>query len=117
MPNQIFCYRKDGTLQRISLNDVLFLETADNYVKFVAADKIYTVRTSLEAALNQLPKDQFIQIHRSFAIATDQIDVIGRDFVSFASFPDKALPVSKTYYASLLERVRVIEAPAGDAND
>lgn len=117
MPKQIFCYRKDGALQRINLNEVLFLETADNYVKFVMAEKIHTVRTSLEAALNQLPADQFVQVHRSFAIATDQIDVIGKDFVTFASFPDKALPVSKTYFASLMERVRVIEAPAGDATD
>ena len=115
MPRQIFCYRKDGVLKRIDLNDVLFLETADNYVKFVAADKTHTVRTSLEAALNQLPEDQFVQIHRSFAIATDQIDLIGKDFVTLVSFPNEALPVSKGYYASLMGRVTIIEATGGDA--
>ena len=98
MPKQIFCYRKDGALQRINLHEVLFLETADNYVKFVMAEKIYAVRNSLEAALNYLPADQFVQVHRSFAIATDPIDVIGKDFVSFASFPDQSSPGFKNIF-------------------
>src|SRR5678816_3509321 len=98
MPRQIFCYRKDGALQRINPDEILFLETADNYVRFIAADQAYMVRTSLEAALSQLPEDQFVQIHRSYAIAADEVNMIGKDFVTFVSFPDKALPVSKSYY-------------------
>src|SRR5437868_5806283 len=104
---QIFFYRSEGALRRIDLGDVVFLESADNYVKFNSTNEVHIVRTSLEIALSQLPEDQFIQIHRSYAITVDQIQGIGRDFVSIKAYPDKALPMSKKFFAALMEKAQI----------
>jgi DNA-binding LytR/AlgR family response regulator len=115
MPDQIFCYRKEGMLQRINLHEVLFLEAADNYVRFVSLKQVDILRISLAAALSQLPEGQFIQVHRSYAIAASEINTIGKDIISFISMPEKGLPLSKSYWPNLLARINVIEPPAEDA--
>jgi DNA-binding LytR/AlgR family response regulator len=115
MPKQIFCYRKDGALQTINLDEIVVMETADNYLKFFMHKEIIVVRTSLEAALNQLPADRFIQIHRSYAVAIDQINKIEKDSLTLRISPETILPVSRTGYAALMERIQIIETGAGDA--
>jgi DNA-binding LytR/AlgR family response regulator len=117
MNEQFYFHRKDGFLKKIKLDEVVFLEAADNYVKFHSPKILYMVRTSMDAALNQLPGNQFVQIHRSFAVSLDYLDVIGKDFVTFVTDPDTMLPVSKKYYAGLMEKIRIIEAGSQDATE
>jgi len=115
MTKQSFFYRRDGVLQRINLDEIVLLETAGNYVKFYSRDDVHMVRTSLDAALSQLPKNQFAQIYRSFATVVDHLGIVGKDFVSLMLVPDKAFPVSKKYYAPLIEKIKIIEADAADS--
>jgi two-component system LytT family response regulator len=110
MPKQSFFCRSDGNLQRIILEEILFLESAGNYVKFYALNYSHLVRTSLDAALNQLPENYFVQIHRSYAVAVDHLDTISKESVTFVSVPGFELPVSKKYYAALQERITIIES-------
>jgi|ERR1051326_5506765 DNA-binding LytR/AlgR family response regulator len=112
MRRQSFFYRDNGILRRIILEEILFLESAGNYVKFYALNYSHMVRTSLDAALAQLPENQFVQIHRSFAVSLDHLETIGRDFVSLISLPGYEFPVSKKYYPTLIERIRIIEGMA-----
>jgi DNA-binding LytR/AlgR family response regulator len=110
MANQVFFYRKEGQLQRIRPDDIIFLEAAGNYVKLFTQGHSHLIRTTLDIALSQLPGNTFVQIHRSVAIAVDQIDTVGKDFVTLLSFPKKAFPLSKTYYRTLIERINIIES-------
>src|SRR5205814_3440881 len=85
MTKQFFFYRDSGFLRRILIEEILYIEVTGNYVKFYALNYSHMVRTSLDAALAQLPETLFVQIHRSFAVALDHLDTIGRDFVSLKS--------------------------------
>src|SRR5438045_9069490 len=109
MTKQFFFYRDSGVLRRILSEEILYIEVTGNYVKFYALNYSHMVRTSLDAALAQLPETLFVQIHRSFAVALDHLDTIGRDFVSLTSVPGYELPVSKKYYRALSERIRIFE--------
>ncbi|MDP4262234.1 MAG: LytTR family DNA-binding domain-containing protein [Bacteroidota bacterium] len=117
MTKQRFFYRKDGILQRINLDEIILLETAGNYVKFYSLEHVHMVRTSLDAALSQLPKNHFVQIHRSFVISIDHIVAVGKDFVSLISVPDKVFPLSKKFYAPLLELIKIIETDSPDSTN
>ena len=117
MPKQHFFYRKDGLLKKINLDEVLFLEAANNYTKFHTPDNYHYVRITLDAALNLLPENKFLRIHRSYAVSVDYIDKMGRESVTFESIPDFELPVSKKYYAEFVEQVVILDTASIDAGE
>ena len=104
-----FFYKKDGILQRISLDEILLLEASENYVRFFGHSVQYIVRTTLEAALNKLPRNMFARINRSQAIRIDQIETIEKDHLTLLTVKDGGFPVSKKYYRSLLAKVNIID--------
>ena len=60
----------DGTTSHvISINDILYLQTDHIYVNVhLANGKQIVLRNSLKEMLEQLPKEQFIQTHRSLSL-------------------------------------------------
>lgn len=76
-PDYIFV--KSGYEQfKVKLSDILFLESAGNYVHFVLEDKKLLSRLSMQEALALLPEVQFTRVHRSFIIANAKVDRIDR---------------------------------------
>src|SRR5699024_3750327 len=53
---------------RINFIDILYLEATGNYVRYVLRDKEILTRITIKEAIELLPKDQFIQVHRSFIV-------------------------------------------------
>jgi DNA-binding LytR/AlgR family response regulator len=112
-----YFYRTDGVLKQINIEEIIYLEASDNYVKFHALKYAAIVRTSMDAALSQLPENQFVQVNRSLALAIQHIDVVAKDFVTLLPFPGQELALSRKYYDQLVERITIIEAPSRDATD
>lgn len=107
MINQPFFIRQDGGLTRINLDEILILEAADNYTKFLALQYSYMVRVSLDASISRLPENRFVKIHRSFAVAIHHVEEIGKDSVKIGGI---MLPVSRRFYPELIKRLNIIEA-------
>lgn len=61
---------------QVTIDTILFLESAGNYVKVVTADSTITVRDKITDVLANLPSNEFIQVHKSFAVAKNHIDTI-----------------------------------------
>lgn len=61
---------------QVSITDILYLESAGNYTKVVTQGKTITVREKISDLLNSLPADDFLQVHKSFAVAIPQIESI-----------------------------------------
>lgn len=85
----------DGTKNHIiPINNILYLESEHVYVQVHIHNENYIVqRSSLKDLLKQLPQDQFIQTHRSFAINTKRASHWDTEYIYFN---DKAIPVSRT---------------------
>jgi DNA-binding LytR/AlgR family response regulator len=107
MTKQPFFFRQDGLLKKIKLDEILFLEVDDNYVKFHAADYKLMVRATLDAVLKQIPQSLFVQVHRSFAVSVHHVVEIGRVFVELAGM-EKAVPVSKLYFPEFIKQINII---------
>lgn len=101
-------FRVEGALKRIHLDEILFLETSDNYVKFFALDYYHMVRVSLDAALEQMKDNRFVRVHRCYAVSLDHVDLVEREYVLFKSTENLQVPVSKQYYNSMIKRVTII---------
>jgi len=83
---------------QINIKDILFLESAGNYVKVVTAKETILVREKISELTARLPEERFIRIHKSFAIAKDHIKSIEGNRISIL---DHIVPVGKMYRDSL----------------
>lgn len=63
----------------VPVDDVVYLEAADKYVRVMTADQEYLVRISLRELLPQLDTDRFWQVHRGHIVHVDAIERVQRD--------------------------------------
>lgn len=76
-PDYIFI--KSGYEQyKVKLEEVLYIESAGNYVHFILQDKKVLSRLSMQEALALLPESRFTRVHRSYIVANDKVDRIDR---------------------------------------
>ena len=85
----------------VPIDEVLYFEAADKYLRVVTADREHLIRLSLRELLPQLDAQQFWQVHRGLvvrarAIATAQRDESGKVFLSLRG-RDERLTASRLY--------------------
>jgi DNA-binding LytR/AlgR family response regulator len=114
MTKSVYFYRNNGVLQRIDLNEVTMMETAKNYVKFHTKDGFHMVRISMETAMKHLKDKGFVQIHRYYAVALDKIHVIDKENVYFSQNAEDNLPITKSYYANLVSKLKMLGEEEGE---
>lgn len=58
----------EGKLQRIDLEEVVYVESAQNYIRIHLDNDIKLVYLTLKEIQERLPSTQFVQVHRSYLI-------------------------------------------------
>ncbi|MGY3212016.1 LytR/AlgR family response regulator transcription factor [Mucilaginibacter sp. HD30] len=69
--------RCDQRLQKIRIDDILFIEALANYVQIILSDQKYVVYSSLKGLETQLPAALFVRTHKSYLVAINHIDSVG----------------------------------------
>ena len=83
---------------KVNTQEILYAESAGNYVKFVLNGSSITSRTTMNDVEDLLPKNAFIRIHRSFMVALNYITKSDRKTVWVGN---TELPVGDAYAAGL----------------
>jgi DNA-binding LytR/AlgR family response regulator len=96
-PKRIFL-RQNKTYLQVEVDSILFLEAAGNYTKVVSKDETITIREKVSDILESLPVKDFIQVHKSFAIAKKYIKKIEGNRIHFEN---QIVPIGKLYKANL----------------
>ncbi len=68
-----------SSIQMVPVEDVLFFEAADKYVRVVTAQKEHLMRLSLRELLPQLDTELFWQVHRGTVVRSTAIERAVRD--------------------------------------
>jgi DNA-binding LytR/AlgR family response regulator len=68
-----------STIVMVPINEVLYFEAADKYVRVITASKEYLIRTPIKDLLPQLDPVLFWQIHRSTIVRASAIESVKRD--------------------------------------
>jgi len=68
-----------AAIHMVPVADVLYFEAADKYVRVIAAEREYLIRTSLRELLPQLDAQRFWQVHRGTVVRADAIATALRD--------------------------------------
>lgn len=96
--------KTDQKLQKISFNDIFYIEAFADYVKiWLSPEKRIVTLQTMKKMEGFLPKDRFIRIHRSFIVALDKINSVSGSEVSVLG---KSLPVGKNYKDEFLKIFR-----------
>lgn len=95
--------RDSGTIRRLRLKDIDYLEAKGDHVKIYLSNQTYTIYSSLKSVEEKLPADIFFRIHRSFIINLNKIDTMeGSTVIINKGF----VPVSDAYRAALNKRMQ-----------
>ena len=95
-----------AAIHMVAVVDVLYFEAADKYVRVIAREREYLIRTSLRELLPQLDRQHFWQIHRGTVVRADAIatalrDESGKVQITLRGHPDKL--VASRLYAHLFK--------------
>lgn len=100
--SQIFLRQNKSYIQ-VDIKSILYLEAYGNYTKVVTTDDTITIRDKISDMIESLPKSEFLQVHKSFAIATTQIKSVegNRIFIG-----DDIVPIGKLYKTNVAQLLR-----------
>lgn len=68
--------KSERQLKKINIKDILFIEAMQNYIKVVTPKETIITHISLKSFKDQLPKDNFIQTHKSYIVSKYKVDKI-----------------------------------------
>jgi DNA-binding LytR/AlgR family response regulator len=67
------------SIRMVPIDEVLYFEAADKYVRVLTGQHEYLIRTPLKELLPQLGAQKFWQVHRGTVVRADAIDTVTRD--------------------------------------
>jgi DNA-binding LytR/AlgR family response regulator len=94
--------KSNGRFERIGYDEILYLEAANNYVIVHTHQKKYLVYQTLKGMEKRLPKQGFLQTHKSFIVARPHIRQIGGDSVFVG---EVRIPLSRRFKQQFLLEV------------
>jgi DNA-binding LytR/AlgR family response regulator len=68
-----------NNIRMVPVEEVVYFEAADKYVRVLTAEHEYLIRTALKDLLPQLDDKRFWQVHRGTVVRADAIDTVTRD--------------------------------------
>ena len=90
---QIFLRQNKSYIQ-VDIKSILYIEASGNYTKVVTTNDTITIREKISDMIESLPKTGFLQVHKSFAIATTHIKSIEGNRIYIG---DDIVPIGKLY--------------------
>lgn len=96
--------KADDKLVRIKKDDILFMESMRDYVKFVTPGKTYITYSTLKSMEEKLGGPSFIKVHRSYIININKIDDIRGNTIYVQG---NAIPVGKGHKEELAARLNI----------
>src|SRR6187549_2336548 len=71
-----FFAKSNGRYERIFFDDVLFVESMQNYVIIHLPAQKHIVYMTLASVQEQLPSSRFIKVHKSYVVAAEKVKAI-----------------------------------------
>lgn len=92
--------RSNKKYTQIVLDDILYLESTGNYAKVVTLHETIVVREKISDLLEALSDDDFLQVHKSFAVAAKHINSIEGNRILIG---EQVIPIGKVYKMKITE--------------
>lgn len=102
LPPDYFFVKCDSKYEKVNFSDVTYVESLQNYVVIHTRNKKLITYLTLTGLENQLPKEQFLKVHKSFLVSIPSIRAIdGNDIL----IGDARIPMSRNLKESVVNRI------------
>ena len=101
-PVDYFFVRCDRKFEKVFFRDLSYIEGLQNYAVIHVGNKkliTYITLTSLE---NQLPKDRFLKVHKSFIISVPHVKAIEKDEIIMEN---ARIPISRSLHEQVVRQI------------
>ena len=102
--------KSEYKMVRIFLSEIKYIESSNEYIQIhLVNDEPVTTLIRLKVMEEQLPKDKFMRVHRSFIVNLDRIKVIERNRIVFDH--NVYIPVGDQYkesFQSFVDRTFIV---------
>ncbi|MXV51615.1 response regulator [Pedobacter sp. HMF7647] len=92
--NDFIFVKTEHKIQKIYLNDILYIEGLKDYISIFTADERIITLQNMKKMEEVLPSGRFIRVHKSYIIALDKIESIERSRIIIG---EKVIPIGDTY--------------------
>lgn len=96
-PQSIFLRAQNKYVQ-VFMNTILYVEASGNYTKIFTDSETITIREKISDVIMLLPKEDFLQVHKSFAVAIKHINSIEGNRILIG---EHIIPIGKLYKANV----------------
>lgn len=96
--------KADGKLTRLNYDDILYIESIGDYVKYCTPEKKYITHSTLKAVEEKMDKHHFMKVHRSYIVNLKKIKNIKDNTLSIG---DSQIPISKVLKSEVLGRINL----------
>jgi two-component system LytT family response regulator len=98
---EYFFIRCGNKYEKILFDDVLYLESMQNYVNIFTVKGKYTTLNNLKSLEQNFNPTSFLRVHKSYMVSLKKIEVIDGNEIFIQSF---RIPISRSYRDLVLER-------------
>lgn len=95
--------KTDSKLEKVNLDELLFVEAMENYVALYTPDKKLITHSTLKALQEKLPAGQFIQPHKSYIVNIQGIQSIEGNILHVGG--KYQIPISKYQKDEIMEKI------------
>lgn len=86
--------KSDYKLQKVRFDDILYIEGMKDYLRIVTSEKRLMVLQNFKKMEEILPNEKFIRVHKSYIIAINKIESIGKKSLVVS---DQHIPIGESY--------------------
>jgi DNA-binding LytR/AlgR family response regulator len=97
--------RDHEKMVKININDIYYIQADRNYSRIFSKNRECLLVMTLKEIDEKLPNEHFLRIHRSYIVNLSHVDEVAGTHVVVTR---KAIPISKSFRISLLDRLRTI---------
>ncbi len=96
--------KADRKIHKISEDEILYIESLDNYVKVHLKDQILITRENISTFEEKLPNPPFVRIHRSYIVNVKGVNTISGEGIEINK---KELPFGRAFKKSALNQLSI----------
>ncbi len=92
----------DKKMVRVILSDILYIESLKDYIKLYTTTGNLIAYKSLSSIIMELPSENFIRVHKSFAIALNKVKSVDGNNIEIGN---SIIPIGRVYLKSVKDLI------------
>lgn len=94
--------KSDKQMRKVFLKDILFVEALENYMTIYTTSGKIVTHSTLKRIGESLPKEVFLQTHKSYIVNTGAIDLVEGNMLRMGIYQ---VPIARNYREEVFKRV------------